>query len=88
MQFTMKVDPETFYKVVSEEAAKGIDPMEPFAMFLKLADMPLMAGPPVIASARPEYTSRPHSVTSMAGISSEPMISPFSAPLSVSVAVK
>jgi len=28
MQFTMKADPETFYKVVSEEAAKGIDPME------------------------------------------------------------
>ncbi len=28
MQFTMKADPETFYKVVSEEASKGIDPME------------------------------------------------------------
>ena len=28
MQFTMKADPETFYKVVSEEAGKGIDPME------------------------------------------------------------
>ena len=28
MQFTMKAAPETFYKVVSEEAAKGIDPME------------------------------------------------------------
>lgn len=28
MQFTMKADPETFYKTVAEEAAKGIDPME------------------------------------------------------------
>ena len=57
-------------------------------MFLKLSDMPLIAGPPVMASARPEYTSRPHSVTSMAGISSDPMISPFSAPQPAPTAIE